>query len=569
MRLTRRPVIVGALALGAGAANAQTSPFDGEWHGALDVNATTRLRLRLVVSGESATLYSIDQANAELRANALTIEGDNLSFRVDAVGGSFRGRLHDGRIVGEWMQGAALPLTFGREPIAPRSPVRGDGAANPAFDGEWHGLLDAGGRKLRLRLDISGESLRLASLDQGNAEMAADAVEIDGEAIYFRLDRIGASYLGALREGRIAGVFTQGAAMALVFQREPVAPSVVEALTQARLAALLAQSGAPALAAAAAKGRRPPLTLVAGVRQAGSPQPATTADRWHLGSITKSMTATLIARAVEAGALSWSDTVSSVLGSSIPDMRAEYRDATLPHLLSHRAGLQANIAVSDLLAYPRQSDDARADRIAYARQALAQAPAGPKEQTFVYSNSGYVIAGAMLEAKLGAPWESLMRARLFEPLRLRSAGFGAPGSPGALDQPVGHAAGPAGISLASFGPGAPVNDNPAVLGPAGRAHASLEDMLAYLAAHRDRSRLLQRASWDKLHTPPFGGDYAMGWVVRPDGLWHNGSNTLWYAEVLFDRGRGVVAAAASNDGRLATVTPAVSAALAGAARSVG
>jgi hypothetical protein len=153
-------VIAGALALGAGAANAQTAPFDGEWHGALDVNATTRLRLRLVVSGQNATLYSIDQMNAELRASAVTIEGDALSFRIAAVGGAFRGRLQDGRIVGEWTQGAALPLTFGREPIAPRSPVRSDGAANPAFDGEWHALLDAGGRKLRLRLDISGESLR-------------------------------------------------------------------------------------------------------------------------------------------------------------------------------------------------------------------------------------------------------------------------------------------------------------------------------------------------------------------------------------------------------------------------
>jgi CubicO group peptidase (beta-lactamase class C family) len=174
----------------------------------------------------------------------------------------------------------------------------------------------------------------------------------------------------------------------------------------------------------------------------------------------------------------------------------------------------------------------------------------------------------MLEAKLGAPWESLIRARLFEPLRMRSAGFGAPGTAGALDQPVGHAGDPSGTSLASFGPGAPVNDNPAALGPAGRVHASLDDMLVYLGAHRDRASLLRSESWDRLHTPPFGGEYAMGWVVRRDGLWHNGSNTLWYAEILFDRARGVVAAAAANDGRLATVTPAVAQAIAGAARAV-
>jgi hypothetical protein len=49
MQLTRRPVIAGALALSAGAAYGQNAPFEGEWHGALDINATVRLRLRLVV----------------------------------------------------------------------------------------------------------------------------------------------------------------------------------------------------------------------------------------------------------------------------------------------------------------------------------------------------------------------------------------------------------------------------------------------------------------------------------------------------------------------------------------
>ena len=51
-----------------------------------------------------------------------------------------------------------------------------------------------------------------------------------------------------------------------------------------------------------------------------------------------------------------------------------------------------------------------------------------------------------------------------------------------------------------------------------------------------------------LHTPPFGGDYAFGWIVRPDGaLWHNGSNGQWYAAMEFNARRGVSAAAASND----------------------
>src|SRR5690606_27670775 len=113
--------------------------------------------------------------------------------------------------------------------------------------------------------------------------------------------------------------------------------------------------------------------------------------------------------------------------SAIPDMRAEYRDVTFRHLLSHRSGLPGNIELADLLRFPRESADSREDRIAYARLGLQTAPRGPKEQTFEYSNTGYVIAGAMLEAKLGAPWETLIQRHVFDPLGMASAGQGAPG----------------------------------------------------------------------------------------------------------------------------------------------
>ena len=72
-----------------------------------------------------------------------------------------------------------------------------------------------------------------------------------------------------------------------------------------------------------------------------------------------------------------------------------------------------------------------------------------------------------------------------------------------------------------------------------------------------------------LHTPPIGGDYAMGWMVRSDGaLWHNGSNTAWYAEAQPNTGAGVAAAAACNDGALANSMPAVGPALVEAAAAV-
>jgi hypothetical protein len=91
---------------------------------------------------------------------------------------------------------------------------------------------------------------------------------------------------------------------------------------------------------------------------------------------------------------------------------------------------------------------------------------------------------------------------------------------------------------------------------------NLKDVLRYLGAHRDAADYLKRDTWRILHTPPFGGEYALGWGVRKDGaLSHSGSNTLWYAEVLVDVSHGVVAAAVANDGDLTKVAPALAKAL--------
>src|SRR5262249_2971789 len=197
---------------------------------------------------------------------------------------------------------------------------------------------------------------------QGNARIPADQVAINAGAINLRFNMVSARFEGRLQDGRIVGTFTQGRAFPLVFTQGEAPPAPPPApppppLTQDLLRALRTQSGAPALAAAAAKqgGRR--IAFVDGLRAATSATPATTHDQWHLGSITKSMTATLVARCVEAGAVSWDDTIGGVLGAAIPDMRADYRDASFRHLLCHRAGLVGDIPLDQFVRFARENAD--------------------------------------------------------------------------------------------------------------------------------------------------------------------------------------------------------------------
>ncbi len=98
--------------------------------------------------------------------------------------------------------------------------------------------------------------------------------------------------------------------------------------------------GVPGLAAAIVRGDRV-VAAATGVRRAGRRQPIGIADRFHVGSVSKPISATVIATLVDAGLIDWSTTVSSVFPDLAGKMHAAYRGVTLEQLLSHRAGILA------------------------------------------------------------------------------------------------------------------------------------------------------------------------------------------------------------------------------------
>ncbi len=315
----------------------------------------------------------------------------------------------------------------------------------------------------------------------------------------------------------------------------------------------LIAAGAPAAGVALWDGDTTVCT-VGGVRAAGQSTPVAEGDLWHIGSITKSMTATLAARLVTAGQLRWDDTLGDVLGAALPDLHPDTRAITLTQLLSHRAGLVPNLGTlaSLNLIRTQAGADLRQQRLAYAGAILKDPPEATPGQSFTYSNAGYVIAGAMMEAATGESWEALMQAHVFGPLGLTSAGFGPPGIAGTLDQPRGHTAGLLG-GLQSREPG-PFADNPAAMGPAGTVHISLCDLMQYAIAHAERSTdYLPVEAWEMLHSDK-GDRYALGWGVGINGvLTHSGSNTLWFAQVAFWPETKYALAIVTNDGRIDSI----------------
>lgn len=327
----------------------------------------------------------------------------------------------------------------------------------------------------------------------------------------------------------------------MLFALVGVLPSAVASDSAA---SLVYNSQVPAAVIARAEGGTR-VVDVAGLIQVGQTQEVTKQDAWHLGSITKSMTATLVARLSEAGLIDRSATVGDVLGATF-EVSPHYQNQTFDALLAHQSGLPPNLSRLQVFLNPAvNGPDGPQARQATARIALTTKPSPPG----TYSNAGYIVAAAMLETATGRSWRDLIQEHVFQPFGLTSAGFGPPQT-----GPLGHRGGrPAGRDT----------DNVVALDPAGRVHMSPDDVLTYLLAHATRDPdLLSSDSWDWLHRPRGPDGLALGWLVRSDGsLWHNGSNTFWYAEVAaWPDGRAAFVAV--NSGDIAKVQQAVGAALA-------
>jgi CubicO group peptidase (beta-lactamase class C family) len=302
---------------------------------------------------------------------------------------------------------------------------------------------------------------------------------------------------------------------------------------------------AVAVAAIRSEGIR---TGVDGVLRHGVTHPVRGGSRFHLGSNTKAITATMIASLVEEGKLTWQSRPADLFPELAAGMHPQYRTVTLEQLLTHRAAVQAFTQLAELATLPDFAGTARQKRDAFNAWLVARAPAGPAGE-FLYSNAGYVIAAAMAERAAGRSWEELVRTRVFDPLRLRSAAFGWPLGAGPAE-PWGHVWN--GTALVPHDPADGFEAS--LIGPAADITMSVEDYARFVHEHlrglRGQGTLLRDSTFRRLHTPV--GDYAFGWSREVHGgstiMGHAGSVGTFYAVALIDEARDRAAVVLASAG---------------------
>jgi CubicO group peptidase (beta-lactamase class C family) len=169
----------------------------------------------------------------------------------------------------------------------------------------------------------------------------------------------------------------------------------------------------PGIAVGVIEDGRVAYTATRGEIAAGSGEPIDTQTLFKIASNSKAMTASVLARLVDAGKLRWDDPVTKYLPAFRMHDPWVTREMQVKDLLVHNSGLPEG--GGDLMLWPEPNHFTRADIIS----GLAHIkPVYSFRSGYAYDNLLYVVAGEVAAAAGGAPYEELMRREVFQPLGL-------------------------------------------------------------------------------------------------------------------------------------------------------
>jgi D-alanyl-D-alanine-carboxypeptidase/D-alanyl-D-alanine-endopeptidase len=259
-------------------------------------------------------------------------------------------------------------------------------------------------------------------------------------------------------------------------------------------------------------------------RSAGLPEDA----RFEIGSITKTLTATLLASLVGDGVVALDDEIGRWLDAG-PNA-----DITLEQLATHTSGLP-RLAPNQ----PTEETNPYRDFTAQRAEEGLRAATRTLDAGHVYSNFGYQLLGLVLERASGHGYQDLLAERLLGPLGMTCSGVGAAGGGTRM---TGHAAGqPTGHwDFALPGPGA--------------VEAAVGDLARYLSAGLAPPTGPLGAAIRLCQQPRvrMGGGNAGGlaWIITGGLLFHNGGTGGFSASVAIDQAAGhAVGALVNTHGR--------------------
>ncbi|MCK8680680.1 serine hydrolase domain-containing protein [Streptomyces lichenis] len=278
-----------------------------------------------------------------------------------------------------------------------------------------------------------------------------------------------------------------------------------------------------------------------GVLNTATGAAARTDSLFQIGSVTKVWTATQLMLLVEEGRLTLDTPVAEVL----PEFRVRDPGATAAitprHLLTHTSGIDG-----DLFLDTGRGDDCLRRYVEACAELEQTFPVGDAHS---YGNSGFVIAGRLVERLTGRVWDQDLRERICEPLGLTHT-WTLPEDVLRFGAAVGHDEHGAVVERWSL---------PRSVGPAGLICARAADVVAFGRAHLTPGALLadpaalRRPQVDLVNPHTGGRQWGIGWSLDEwDGhrvVSHTGDTIGQHAVLWMLPELGTVIAALVNGGR--------------------
>lgn len=287
-----------------------------------------------------------------------------------------------------------------------------------------------------------------------------------------------------------------------------------------------------------------------GQRNIERPEPVDTGTRFAIGSTTKAMISVALGILVDEGAVEWDAPVITYLPWFRVGDPYITRELTVRDLLTHRAGFPN---IDQIWTNPGFTSDEILRRIAELE------PVYSLRSSFIYQNIMYAVAGAVIEAAAGMPWDAFLHERIFEPLGMTATEATLAAVEGQPNVASPHTNAGDTIRLTR---NVPVD----AVGPAGSVWSSVDDMARWIrfnlnGGELEGRRLLEEATHREIVSPqviapssmyptmtivePRFFTYGLAWFIhdyRGEGVvMHtgsiNGMNAL--AGMLPDRGVGV------------------------------
>jgi len=252
----------------------------------------------------------------------------------------------------------------------------------------------------------------------------------------------------------------------------------------------------------------------------------TQTDALEIGSVTKTMTATMLASLIDEGKISLEDPLSMHVPETVHVPNYQGKPILIKHLVTHTSGLPP-----DPMNYTNDNPFGTTTEANILEELNAASLTRAPGSEWEYSKYAYMLLGYIISNLSGTDLETMMNEKIFSPLNMQHSYIQQ--LPADTTAVTGHQSN---TKLQADN----LDFTSVNLSGAGGARSTLDDMVLYAQAllgdgDANTVNLLKQTQQQVDIGPEYPADsfpMGMAWILLPDGMFFHDGNTLGFSSLL-------------------------------------